>query len=189
MILRIVVLLLLVVGIAPSRAQDPSERDALMRQIYASLEAASRADFEQTMKHIGRGLPFDMMPRVGPPLTIFKLIAYNKAAIFASCAAETMGQRPPRARRVPSSENLLLRTCVETRIRDMRKSRSMTDYANTFFPDRTQPCGQRTRLVEREELLKPYAFLELEEPRLYDFAAYNRCLMSGASRFEPSGSP
>ena len=30
---------------------------------------------------------------------------------------------------------------------------------------------------ENEQVLRPYGFLLLEEPRLYDFARYNECLM------------
>ena len=32
-------------------------------------------------------------------------------------------------------------------------------------------------LPEREQVLRPYAFLLLDEPKLYDFARYNECLM------------
>jgi hypothetical protein len=39
-------------------------------------------------------------------------------------------------------------------------------------------CGETSRLPEHEKLLPPYQFLQLAEPKLYDFARYNQCLMA-----------
>ena len=47
-----------------------------------------------------------------------------------------------------------------------------------FFPARIEPCGEQSRLPEREKILAPYEFLQLDEPKLYDFARYNECLMT-----------
>ena len=50
-------------------------------------------------------------------------------------------------------------------------------YALIFFPDRIERCGEASRLRDQETLFPPYGFLQLAEPRLYDFTRYNACLM------------
>ena len=46
------------------------------------------------------------------------------------------------------------------------------------FPSGLQSCGEQSRLPEQEKTLAPYAFLQIDEPKLYDFSRYNECLMT-----------
>ena len=59
----------------------------------------------------------------------------------------------------------------------MQKFSQLAAYADFFFPDPIESCGERSRSPEHEQTLRPYGFLLLDEPRLYDFARYNECLM------------
>ncbi len=78
---------------------------------------------------------------------------------------------------VPWQNNLLLTTCVDEKVGQLQKFSQLAAYADFFFPERIEECGERSRLPEREKVLPPYAFLLMEQPKLYDFARYNECLM------------
>ena len=45
------------------------------------------------------------------------------------------------------------------------------------FPTGLHPAARASRVPELERVLRPYGFLLLDEPRLYDFERYNDCLM------------
>jgi hypothetical protein len=107
-----------------------------------------------------------------------KVLTYNKAVLFASCAVESDRERPPGASRAPSASNLMMRTCVQIKFADMEKFSNRLAYAETFFPERIARCAEKVRVRKLEKLLPPYAFLEIAEPKLYDFARYNECLMT-----------
>ena len=74
-------------------------------------------------------------------------------------------------------QNLLLTTCVDDKVGQLQKFSQLAAYADFFFPERVESCGKQSRSPEREQILRPYDFLLLDEPRLYDFARYNECLM------------
>ena len=40
------------------------------------------------------------------------------------------------------------------------------------------PRERQSRLPEQEKTIAPYAFLQIDEPKLYDFPRYNECLMT-----------
>jgi len=74
-------------------------------------------------------------------------------------------------------QNLVLTTCVDDKVGQLQKFSQLAAYADFFFPARIESCGVQSRSPEREQVLRPYGFLSLDEPRLYDFARYNECLM------------
>ena len=112
---------------------------------------------------------------------MLKEMFYNKAVLFASCAAEAELHRAPQAPRLPANRNLLLTTCVEQKFAELNKFTNMRSYAGIFFPDRIRKCGEASRLREQEGLFAPYGFLQLAEPKLYNFAQYNDCLMKAST--------
>ena len=69
-------------------------------------------------------------------------------------------------------------TCVEIKVGQLQKFSQLAAYADFFFPERIAPCGEQSRLPEQEKMLAPYAFLQIDEPKLYDFPRYNECLMT-----------
>ena len=66
---------------------------------------------------------------------------------------------------------------MEEKFAELNKFGNLRSYALIFFPDRVERCGEASRLRDQEPLFPPYGFLRLAEPRLYDFARYNACLM------------
>jgi hypothetical protein len=150
--------------------------DTVTQQIYASMEGSVRREYDGLMQAIARG---EGGPRAGSEKIqeMLKVMYHNKAVLFASCAAEAERIRSPQAARVPAGQNLMLTTCVEEKFADLNKFSNVRSYALTFFPDRIERCGEASRLRDQEGLFPPYGFLQLAEPRLYDFVRYNECLM------------
>jgi hypothetical protein len=168
-------LVLILLGAAVARAQQ----DELVQRIYASMEARIHAEYEfnlagVTRELLGSGAP---LSKIEPFKARMKVLAYNKAALFASCVAEGEKDRKPDAGRVPLDRNLMVTTCVEIKIGQLQKFSQMAAYADFFFPDRIASCGESSRVPEPERVLRPYGFLLLDEPKLYDFERYNDCLM------------
>jgi hypothetical protein len=168
---RLVALLVFAAIAAPAFGQD-----RLMQDVYASMEGSVRREYDELMQAIARG---EGGPRAGSEKMqqMLKVMYHNKAVLFASCAAEAERVRSPQAARVPAGQNLMLTTCVEEKFAELNKFSNVRSYALAFFPDRIERCGEASRLRDQEPLLPPYAFLQLAEPRLYDFARYNACLM------------
>lgn len=157
----------------PARAQVD-----FVQTVYASIEHSIRREFEGTLVQLMREGPVRSPAGIVKRTEFLKLVAYNKATLFATCAAETENNQPQRSGRVPSAMNIVLTTCVEIKLSEMDKFTKFVDYAGLFFPDRIARCGEQARLTERERMLPPYGFLQLVQPRLYDFASYNKCLMA-----------
>lgn len=152
-------------------------QDALVQRIYAGMENAIHNDYEELRTQFIREAMQQARSSEKQRLQL-KMISYNKAVLLASCAADAERDRSPAAPRIPSSENLVMRTCVEIKVGQLQKFGDLSAYVEVFFPDRIRRCGERARLREQEKALPPYAFLEIETPRLYDFARYNECLMT-----------
>ena len=106
------------------------------------------------------------------------MLTYNRAALFASCGVEAEKERPTGAPSIPLESNLVLTTCVEIKFAQLQKFAELAAYADFFFPERIETCGEQSRLPEQEKKLAPYAFLQIGEPKLYDFPRYNACLMT-----------
>jgi hypothetical protein len=106
-----------------------------------------------------------------------KVLTYNRSVLVATCIADAEKGRPPNAPPIPMGQNLVLTTCVDEKVGQLQKFSQLAAYADFFFPERIESCGVQSRSPEREQVLKPYGFLSLEEARLYDFARYNECLM------------
>src|SRR5437868_15170798 len=105
------------------------------------------------------------------------MLAYNRAVLVAYCIADAERDRPPTAPPIPMERNLVLTTCVEDKVGQLQKFSQLAAYADFFFPERIETCGEQSRLPAREHALMPYGFLSLDDPRLYDFVRYNECLM------------
>jgi hypothetical protein len=166
----LVIAMLLAAGAA--RAQD-----AVLQGTYASIANSIRAEYEAMLVALPRDAPEEAAGQIEKNRSLLKMFAYNKAALFSSCAAEAERDRSPIAERVPAAQNLVLRTCVEIKLDQLQKFTQRVAYADLFFPERIAACGEQSRLREEEKMLPPYSFLFLDEPKLYDFARYNECLM------------
>jgi hypothetical protein len=162
--MRLLALLILAAIAGPALGQDRLPQD-----IYASMEGSVRREYDELMQAIARG---EGGPRAGSERMqqMLKVMYHNKAVLFASCTAEAERVRSPQAPRVPAGQNLMLTTCVEEKFAELNKFSNVRSYALTFFPE-------ASRLRDQEPLFPPYGFLQLAEPRLYDFARYNACLM------------
>ena len=149
---------------------------ALMQRIYAELENTVRNEYEVLQADLSRQAMQQARSAAKERLQL-KMVSYNKAVLYASCAADAERDRSPAANRLPSSENLVMQTCLEIKMGQLQKFGELVAYAGVFFPERIDRCGERSRLREQEKGLPPYAFLQIEAPKLYDFARYNECLM------------
>jgi hypothetical protein len=171
---RALAILIMLAAAGQARAQD----DMLLRA-YAAVEPRLRAEFEFQMQGIEQqvlsaGAMFDKIAFFQDRL---KMLSYNRAVLIAHCIADAQRDRPPTAAPVPMERNLVLTTCVDSKVGPLQKFSDRAAYADFFFPERIQTCGELARLPGQEQVLKPYAFLLLDEPRLYDFPRYNECLM------------
>jgi hypothetical protein len=171
--IRALALLILLAATGLARGEDD-----LTRGFYASVENNLRREYDGLMREIlfGRGGPAAKSEK---HQNTMKLIYYNKAVMFAVCAGEAERYRSPHAQRVPAQRNLALTTCVEQKFAELNSFNNALSYANTFFPDRVEACGEASRLREQERQFLPYDFLQLSEPKLYDFARYNSCMITG----------
>jgi hypothetical protein len=171
--LRALALVILAVAASPARGEDDA-----MRTIYASVENTLRREYDELLRDIlfGKGGAAAKSEQAQHTL---KVIYYNKAVMFAMCAGEAERVRSPQAPRVPAQRNLFLTTCVEQKFGELHQFSSALSYAGIFFPDRIERCGDASRLHEQEKLFAPYGFLQLAEPKLYDFSRYNSCMITG----------
>jgi len=170
----------LLVSILLAVAGEAGAQDDVLRRAYAAMEERTQAEFEYKMAGItsqllGAGAP---VAKIAPIRERMKMLSYNRAVLFASCAAEAEKDRPLNAPRIPWENNLVMTTCVEIKVGHLQKFSQLAAYADFFFPERIESCGENSRLPEQENMPAPYAFLQIGEPKLYDFPRYNECLMS-----------
>lgn len=161
----------------PDRSQGRAHSE-LTQGFYASIENNIRSEYEAVMNRVSRAQSNEPAVRFEKIRQMWTMTLYNKAALFSNCTADAERYRSPGAPRVPAGNNLFLTTCVEESLRALTKFTNMYSYANTFFPDRIERCGEASRLREREKLLPPYGFMQPAGPKLYDFPRYNVCLMN-----------
>jgi hypothetical protein len=176
-------LLCFLVAASPARAEDD-----FAKAIYGDIENNVRDEYGAMAAAITRELaanpPQDeaeqakRAEQLERELERMKLFAYNKAVLFSLCAGDADRARSPGAPPMRADQSLVLRTCVEIRLDQLRKFSNVAAYAATFFPERIEPCGERARLPEREKAMPPYEFLKLKDPKLYDFERYTDCLMT-----------
>lgn len=167
-------MLLLACGAAAAQTKDQGEA---VQAVYISIGNDIRREYDAVLGAVSRKEADSSTGSFEKMREVVRMMYYNKAAVFSGCAAEAEQYRLPNAPRVPASQNLVMTTCLEEKLGELNKFSNMLGYATTFFPERIEPCGEASRLRDREKLLPPYEFLQLAEPKLYDFARYNACLM------------
>jgi hypothetical protein len=170
---RALALLILIVATGPVRGEDDA-----MRAIYASVENNIRREYDEVLRYFlyGRG---GSAAKTEKDQATMKVVYCNKAVMFAVCAGEAERYRSPHAPRVPAQFNLALTTCVEQKFAELNQFSNALNYAGIFFPDRIEPCSEASRLREQEKRFPPYEFLQMAEPKLYDFMRYNACMITG----------
>lgn len=169
-----VVMLLAACGAASAQTSD---EDSAVQAVYASIENSIHREYDAVLRVVSRKEAETPAGHFEKMRDVVRTMYYNKAAVFSDCAADADQYRAPGAPRVPAEHNLILNTCLEEKLGELNKFSNMLGYATTFFPDRIERCGEASRRHDREKLLPPYEFLQLTEPKLYDFARYNTCLM------------
>jgi hypothetical protein len=179
--------ILLTSAVTPARAQDD-----FAKEVYAEIENSVRAQYQGMVDLIMREAasrpPQNEADRIRRADQVekekqrAKLFTYNRAALFASCAGEAARARPPGAPRIRGDQDLVLRTCLEFKFDLLRKFSNLSSYAELFFPERIAPCEASSRRPELEQALPPYDFLEISEPKLYDFERYVDCVMTPRAR-------
>jgi hypothetical protein len=170
----------LLFSILLAAAGEVRAQDDVLRRVYAAVEERTLAEFEYNLAGITRQLLRSGAPvaRIAPIKERMKMLSYNRAVLFASCAAEAEKERPANAAPIPPENNLVLTTCVEIKVGELQKFSQLAAYADFFFPERIASCGEQSRLPEQEKALPPYPFLQIDEPKLYNFSRYNECLMT-----------
>lgn len=177
---RALSLLILILVVGPTCALAQGTLDDFTRAVYAGLEESVHREYNialMSMRAHDRETGADRA-QTETMQQVLKVMFYNRSALFAYCGAEAEKARAPDAPRVPAEDNPVLTSCVEQKFGELNDFSNKLNYAGVFFPERIKKCGEASRLPERERLLPPYEFLRLAEPKLYDFAHYNRCLMT-----------
>jgi hypothetical protein len=166
--------LLLLAAASQARAQDD-----VVQRVYAAMEPRIRAEYEFHLAGVARQVLASGAP--ASKIELFqkrlKMLAYNRAVLVAYCVAETERDRPPNAIPIPMEHNLVLTTCVEIKSGNCRNFPSSRPMPISSFPTGLNPVRRAIALPEHEQVLRPYGFLLLDEPKLYDFERYNECLM------------
>jgi hypothetical protein len=170
-------LLMLLSAAAPACAEERMTHDGLVRIIYNGMADSVRDQYDSALLNVPKFNSGESAAKVQGLRQSLKILFYNKAALFAFCAADAEEGRPPDAPRVPARENPALTKCVEQSFAALSDFTNKLNYAGVFFPERIVRCGEESRLPDRERLLRPYEFIGLDKPRLYDFSRYNECLM------------
>jgi hypothetical protein len=154
-------------------------QDNMLEGIYAGLQDNIRNEYEFHLTQAMRQLLASGAPpaKIEPVQERMKQLSYNKAVLIATCIADAEKERGPNAAPLPLGQNLVVTTCVDIKLKQMQKFSDLAAYADFFFPERIASCGESSRLPERERVLRPYEFLFLGEPKLFDFPRYNECLM------------
>lgn len=157
-----------------ARAQDEA-----VQRAYAAIAERTQAEYEYNMAGITRQLlrAGGAVGKLAPIRERTKMLTYNRSVLFALCAAEAEKERMPGAPPVSPERNLVLTTCVDVKIGHLSKFAQLAAYADFFFPERIAPCGEESRLPNQDKMPAPYPFLQIDEPKLYDFPHYNECLM------------
>jgi hypothetical protein len=170
-------MLLSAAAVAPACAEERMTHDDLVRIIYNGMADSVRDQYDSALLNVPKFNSGESAAKVRGLRQSLKILFYNKAALFAFCAADAEEGRPPDTPRVPARENPALTKCVEQSFAALSDFTNKLNYAGVFFPERIVRCGEESRLPDRERLLRPYEFLGLDKPRLYDFSRYNECLM------------
>lgn len=183
---RVSIFLVLLASVAPARAQN----DALHRA-YEAVKERTLTEYEFNMAGITRQMLSQgaSVSKIIPVRERMKMLSYNRAVILAECAAESEKDRPPNSPPLPPQWNLVLTTCVEVKLGQLQRFSQLAAYADFFFPERIPACGEKSLLPDQEKMPPPYEFLEIKEPKLYDFPRYNECLMTRADGRDGAVSP
>jgi hypothetical protein len=177
---KVLLIAFLLIVSGPSEAQTSSaDADAMERAIYDAIADVVRAEFEQQMAMLARTAPPRSPEGDAKAQDIIKFIAYNKAAIYVHCVVESQRDRDPGNYRVGQRLQRLADLCLGERITELQRFTQLIEFVGLFGADRIPDCERKARLPDREQVLPPYEFLVLSDPRLYNFAVFNRCLMPG----------
>jgi hypothetical protein len=170
-------ILIMLAATSAACAEERMSHDDLVRVIYAGMADNVRSEYDTALLNVPKFNSGEAATKVRGFRQSLKILFYNKAALFAFCAADAEDARSPDAPLVPARDNAALTKCVEQQFAELDDFTNKLNYAGVFFPERIVRCGEESRLPDRERLLQPYEFLNLDKPRLYDFAHYNKCLM------------
>ena len=118
-------------------------QNEMLQTIYARLADSVRADYEALRAQLSHTAMQFALPAAKEREEL-KMLSYNKAVLFAGCAAESEQDSAPTTRRVPSADNLMLRTCVEIKFFEMEKFSNRLATPRCFFP-----TGSRTAKIVR----------------------------------------
>jgi hypothetical protein len=174
-LLRAAIMLVLLAPAATALAQIDK-----MQMIYAGLADNIRKEYQLHVNQAVRQLIVSNAPmgKIEPVKQRLKLLSYNKAVLIASCIADGDKERAPDAPAIPLRQNLVITTCIDIKLKQMQKFSDRVAYADFFFPERIESCGEGARLPELEKVFRPYDFLELNNAKLFDFVRYTDCLMT-----------
>jgi hypothetical protein len=174
-LIRVSVVLGLLAVAGAARAQVD-----MMQAVYDGLADNIRKEYQLHVNQAVRQLIVSNGPmaKIEPVKQRLKLLSYNKAVLIASCIADADKERAPDAPAVPLRQNLMITTCVDIKLKQMQKFSDRAAYADFFFPERIESCGESSRLPDVEKVFRPYTFLELADAKLFDFVRYTECLMT-----------
>ncbi len=151
-----------------------------LQTIYAGLADNIHKEYQLHVNQAVRQLIISNGPmaKIEPVKHRLKLLSYNKAVLIASCIADGDKDRAPDTPAIPLRQNLMINTCIDIKLKQMQKFSDRAAYADFFFPERIESCGESSRLPELEKVFRPYDFLELGGAMLLDFVRYTDCLMT-----------
>src|SRR4051794_1698395 len=112
---RVLAPLILLLAIASAHAQDDAAIGEVAQGIYAGMEDSVHREYTFMVMSLPAHASGNAANKVAATREVLKMLTYNRAALFAFCAADAERARPPNAPRIPAERNLVLSTCVEQR--------------------------------------------------------------------------
>jgi hypothetical protein len=138
-------LLMLLSAAAPACAEERMTHDDLVRIIYNGMADSVRDQYDSALLNVPKFNSGESAAKVQGLRQSLKILFYNKAALFAFCAADAEGGRPPDAPRVPARENPALTKCVEQSFAALSDFTNKLNYAGVFFSRRGLCAAARSR--------------------------------------------
>ena len=163
-----------------ARAETP---EAFAERTYKDMEGQIRKELDTALgfartereRKIKSGEPLLSAREERDAMEGIKDTFYNRAVIHALCAEDSF-----RNATTYEQASALLSKCVEAKLFEMAKFMKMSEYYSSVGKKKAAFCEMRSRDYKNEFRFQPYEFLRSRAANhLFDFKAFNECILSG----------
>lgn len=106
-----------------------------------------------------------------------RLVLYNKAVIYATCADEAAN-----ASKMEGEVLTAATACMNSKSTEMLKFTKLMEYSDSIGARKLTACEMKARDYKNELRFPPYEFLRTSSgPKLFDFKMLNDCILADAN--------